>query len=77
MRGVIEEKTNRIVEVIVTSVKPFQLMIITNLPETLLLKPSKAALYDVANRFEMFIYPVLNCAFPPLEVLSSTDLRCF
>jgi ABC-2 type transport system permease protein len=26
MRGVIEEKTNRIVEVIVSSVKPFQLM---------------------------------------------------
>ena len=27
MRGVIEEKTNRIVEVIVSSVKPFQLML--------------------------------------------------
>ena len=27
MRGVIEEKTNRIVEVIITSVKPFQLML--------------------------------------------------
>ena len=26
MRGVIEEKTNRIVEVIISSVKPFQLM---------------------------------------------------
>jgi ABC-2 type transport system permease protein len=27
MRGVIEEKTNRIIEVIVSSVKPFQLML--------------------------------------------------
>src|SRR5690606_13175339 len=27
MRGVIEEKTNRIVEVIISSVKPFQLMV--------------------------------------------------
>ena len=27
MRGVIEEKTNRIVEIIISSVKPFQLMI--------------------------------------------------
>jgi ABC-2 type transport system permease protein len=26
MRGVIEEKTNRIIEVIITSVKPFELM---------------------------------------------------
>ena len=26
MRGVIEEKTNRIIEVIISSVKPFQLM---------------------------------------------------
>ena len=27
MRGVIEEKTNRIVEVIISSVKPFQLLV--------------------------------------------------
>lgn len=70
MRGVIEEKTNRIVEVIVSSVKPFQLLV-GKIIGVGLVGLTQFALWIV---FTLTIISVFRAAFPEKFTVKQTEI---